>query len=221
VNTATRHREKAPDTAEKRAPKPRWRPRAPKVGRTRHNRLLWTTVGLVLLLGGIALAGASRGWFTADPNTTLVPQTVQHRWSGWGWWAFGVAFAAALIVAILGLLMLRAQLRRRGGAQLPDPVLERPAGRLQVSMSALSQALSQDLQTHPQVRRAGVNLTGRIRRPEVYLRLTVTPMADIGDVRSHVDAALTRFETTSGWRPEVREVTVGLVGATPQRVRVH
>jgi hypothetical protein len=88
-------------------------------------------------------------------------------------------------------------------------------------MSALSQALSQDLQTHPQVRRAGVNLTGRIRRPEVYLRLTVTPMADIGDVRSHVDAALTRFETTSGWRPEVREVTVGLVGATPQRVRVH
>jgi hypothetical protein len=178
-------------------------------------------VGLVLLLGGLALAAASLGWLSVDRTTTLVPQALQRRWPGWGWWAYGVTIGVSVVVAILGLLMLRAELRRRERAQLPDAVLLRPTGRLSVSMSALSQALSRDLRNHPDVRRAAVNLTGRVRRPEAYLRLTVSPVADVGDVRSHVDAALTRFETTSGWRPEVREVSVGLAGSEPRRVRVH
>jgi hypothetical protein len=175
----------------------------------------------VLLLGGLGLAAASRGWLAVDSGTALVPTQFQHRWSQWGGWAFGIAIAVAALVALLGAWMVRAELRRRRGSPLPDPLLERPTGRTSVTMSALNQALSRDLQTHPGVRRAGVNLTGRIRRPEVYLKLTVTQDADIGAVRHHVDDALDRFEITSGWRPEVREVTVGLAGSAPERVRVH
>jgi hypothetical protein len=201
----------------------RWRPRRPHVRRVSGNRLLWTIVGLVLLLGGLAVAAVSLGWFGRDPNTVLMPAWLEQRWRSWDGWAFGVAIAVALIVALLGFLLLRTELRRRGGATLSDPLLppptEGPPGRTRISTSALGQALSQDLQTHPAVRRAGVHLTGKARRPELTMRLTVTPEADIGAVRGHVDAALSRFEVTSGWRPDVAEVTVTMPGRAPQRVR--
>jgi hypothetical protein len=200
----------------------RWRPRRPKVRRVSGNRLLWTIVGLVLLLVGLAAIVLNQGWFGRDPNTALMPAWLEQRWRSWGNWAFGVAIAVSLIVAVLGFLLLRAELRRRGGATLSDPVLtppQDPPGHTRISTSALGHALSQDLQTHPAVRRAGVHLTGRARRPEVTMRLTVTPEADIGAVRGHVDAALSRFEATSGWRPDVSEVTVTMPNRPPQRVR--
>ncbi len=133
-----------------------------------------------------------------------------------------MAIAVALIVALLGFLLLRTELRRRGGASLSDPVLppppDGPPGRTRISTAALGHALSQDVQTHPAVRRAGVHLTGKGRRPAVTMRLMVTPEADVGAVRGHVDAALARFEATSGWRPDVAEVTVAVVHADPPRV---
>jgi hypothetical protein len=201
----------------------RWRPRRAKVRRVSGNRLLWTIVGLLLLLIGLAATAVSLGWFGRDPDTVLMPAWLEQRWRSWGGWAFGVAIAVALIVALLGVLLLRAELRRRGGASLSDPVLA-PApgaarGHTRISAAALGQALSEDLQTHPAVRRAGVHLTGKARRPEVTMRLTVTPEADIGAVRGHVDAALSRFEATSGWRPDVAEVTVTMPNRSPQRVR--
>ena len=46
----------------------------------------------------------------------------------------------------------------------------------------------------------------------------MTPEADIGSVREHVDSALSRFEATSGWRPDLAEVTVAVPAKEPQRV---
>jgi hypothetical protein len=201
----------------------RWQPRRAKVRRVSGNRLLWTIVGLVLLLGGLAAAAVGLGWFGLDPNTPLMPAWLEQRWRSWGGWAFGIAIAVSLIVAVLGALLLRAELRRRGGATLSDPVLkpgpDGPPGHTSISTAALGHALTQDLQAHPAVRRAGVHLTGKARRPEVTMRLTVTPEADIGVVRGHVDAALSRFAATSGWRPDVAEVTVTMPNRSPQRVR--
>ncbi len=51
----------------------RWRPRRPKVRRVSGNRLLWTIVGLVLLLGGLAVTAVSLGWFGRNPHTALIP----------------------------------------------------------------------------------------------------------------------------------------------------
>lgn len=200
----------------------RWRPRAPRAGRNRGNRLLWTVVGLVLLLGGIALALASRGQLGADRSSPLISTATRQRWNAWHSWIPWVAIAVALIVALLGLLLLRAELHGRGGRALPDRVFEPTPdgsrGETVVSSSALSQALSADLQNHPGVSRAGVHLTGRPGRPEAYLRLAVTPEADVGDIRGYVDSALARFADTSGWRPELAEVTVRLADQPPPRV---
>jgi hypothetical protein len=194
----------------------------PHAGRNRHNRLLWTVVGLVLLLGGAALALASRGKLGADPSTPLVSPTARQRWHDGGSWTVAAAIAVAVLVAVLGFLLLRAQLRRRAGRPLP-PVLAAPAseyipGTTRVSTTALHHALTRDLRNHPAVRGAGVQLAGRLHRPLVYLRLAVTPEADIGAVRGHVDEAMARFAATSGWRPEVAEVTVKLDSRPPARV---
>jgi hypothetical protein len=151
-----------------------------------------------------------------------VPPSVRARWHSAGGWAVAAAVAVAVLVALLGLLLLRAQLRRRAGRPLP-PVLAAPSsddvpGVTRVSTSALHHALTRDLRNHPSIRGAGVQLAGRVHRPTVYLRLAVTPEADIGAVRGHVDAAMARFAATSGWRPEVAEVTVKLDARAPARV---
>jgi hypothetical protein len=179
-------------------------------------------VGLVLLLGGAALALASRGQLGADKNSALVPPSARQWWHDWGNWAIVIAIAVAVLVAVLGYLLLRAELRRRAGRSLPPilaaPVLDHMPGTTRVSTSALHYALTRDLGNHPAIRGAGVQLAGRLHRPMVYLRLAVTPEADIGAVRGHVDAAMARFAATSGWRPEVAEVTVKLDRRPPARV---
>jgi hypothetical protein len=201
----------------------RWRPRKPKAPRTAGNRLLWTIVGAVLLLAGVGMALSSAGTFGTfgvDRDRPLVTDAFADRWSSWDGWAWAVAIAVALLVALLGFLLLRAELRGRGGGALADRVLAAASGvgQTRVSSTALTRALTRDLQHHPGVRRAGVRFAGRERRPEVYLNLTVTPEADIGSVREHVDSALSRFEATSGWRPDLADVTVAVPAKEPQRV---
>jgi hypothetical protein len=191
------------------------------VARTSHNRLLWTIVGVVLLAGGLAVAAASLGWLPVDRSTPLAPTSFVDRWRGWGAWAYALAIAATVLVAVFGFVLLRAELRGRGGLAMADRRFaanpDGPPGHTLVASSALAGALARDLRSHPAVRRAGVHLTAH-GQPKVHVRLTVTPEADIGALHGHVDAALDRFEATIGLRPELAEVTVGIPGAGPRRV---
>jgi hypothetical protein len=200
------------------------------------NRVLWIAIGMVLTAAGVVGVLAFLGqlsWLGRD-RTLLGPAAAQ-RWHDWHPWAVAVVIVAGLLVALLGFLLLRAQLRGRGGAPMPDLVSrsQRPVpapeeeflsdtvvtpGRTRVSSGALQQSLVADLRSDPQVRRVAVRLVGAGEQPEALVRLSVTADADVTGLRSHVDSALDRFAATSGIRPRVRDVVVAMADQPPARV---
>jgi hypothetical protein len=201
------------------------------------NRVLWVAIGAVLTGAGVIGVLASLGQLSwlGRQRTLLGPETAR-RWHDWHPWAVAVVIVAGLVVAVLGFLLLRAQLRGRGGAPMPDLVSRghRPVpapeeeflgemvptpGRTRVSTGALQQSLIRDLQTNREVRRAAVRLVGGREHPEAVVRMSVTADADVTGLRSHVDRSLDRFEATSGIRPQVRDVVVAMANQTPARVQ--
>ena len=196
------------------------------------NRVLWIAIGAILTAAGVIGTLASLGqlsWLGRD-RTLLGPEAAR-RWHTWHPWAVTVVIVAGFVVALLGFLLLRAQLRGRGGAPMPDLVSRTPSpgpdmgpeqvppGRIRVSSGALQQSLVRDLRTNHQVRRVAVRLVGDREHPEALVRLSVTADADVTGLRSHVDSALDRFAATSGVRPRVRDVVVAMADQAPARVQ--
>lgn len=203
------------------------------------NRVLWLTIGAVLTAAGVFGVLLSEDWlFSGTSRRTVLGPEVARHWHEWHGYAVAVFIAGGLLLALLGFLLLRAQLRGRGGAPMADVVLFNHAprsappdwdadaalrepfvpGRIRISHGALEEALTRDLRDHPEVRRAAVRLVGDRRHPEALVRLSVTADADVGRLRSHVDSALDRFAATSGVRPAVRDVVLTMASQPPARV---
>jgi hypothetical protein len=88
------------------------------------NRVLWIAIGVVLTGAGVVGLLASLGRLRrVDNGTFLLGPVAAQRWHSWGGAAPALAIAAGLLVAVLGFLLLRAQLRGPGGAPMPDLVL--------------------------------------------------------------------------------------------------
>ena len=188
------------------------------------NRVVWIIIGVLLVAAGVAGVLAQVGALPGvNRNGAVIPTSMDARWRSWDGWATAAVIIAGLVVAVLGLLLLRAQFLRRGGAPMPDlttttsDASTHEVGRTRVTTSTLNHALTRDLLGNRSVRRAAVRLTGE--KPDLRVQLAVTPDADIGELRHHVDDAVGRFSTTSGLHPNVAEVVVRMSGA--QRERVH
>lgn len=94
------------------------------------NRTLWTVIGLVLLAAGLTglLIGSGVLSFV-DRQQVLLPTTVIDAWNRNEAWLLALTIAAGVVVALLGVLLIRAQLRRRGGPPMADlylPALPEP-----------------------------------------------------------------------------------------------
>jgi hypothetical protein len=183
------------------------------------NRLLWTIIGAVLLAGGLLglLAGFSVLPTVGSQQTLLTPAMID-AWNRNRTLALTITIVAGAGLALLGILLLRAMLRRRGGALMRDIYIEQPKadefapehlhGSTEVASKALHDAFQEDLETDRQVRRAAVRLTGPTDHPQLLVRLAVTPDADIARLAGHLDQAVDRFATTSGVRPHISDVLV-------------
>ena len=193
------------------------------------NRVLWSIIGALLLAAGVVGVLASQGTFSnVDRNQPLLTTGMIDWWNARSALAAGLTIAAGLLTAVLGFLLLRAQLRGRGGAPMRDLAFgaRRTAasegidtGRTKVASSALHHALEHDLTTDRNVRRAAVRLTGPSEHPELLVRLAVTPDADIARVAGHLEGAMQRFTTTSGVTPDLSDVLVRIPVGAPQRVQ--
>lgn len=192
------------------------------------NRVVWTVVGAVLLLGGSAVAAAGLGALPRlDRDTALLPAAVVTRWRGWEPWVWWVVLGGGLLVAALGVVLARAELRRGGGPALDDlvdadlttePVAGPAAGRTRVRSGALVHGLTGDLGRHPRVRRVAVTLTGEAADLRVWARLDVKAGGELDGLYRHVAGGLRRFITTSGLRPGDVQVLVQ-IRDTGERVR--
>jgi len=87
----------------------------------RANRVLLAVLGAVLLVAGLAVGLAGLGLVPAvDPGTPLLPDPVRVRWHGWGVAAWLVAAAVGVLLALAGVLLVRAQLVAGRGHRMPD-----------------------------------------------------------------------------------------------------
>ena len=85
------------------------------------NRVLWSIIGALLLAAGVVGVLASQGTFSnVDRNQPLLTTGMIDWWNARSALAAGLTIAAGLLTAVLGFLLLRAQLRGRGGAPMRD-----------------------------------------------------------------------------------------------------
>jgi hypothetical protein len=193
------------------------------------NRVLWSIIGALLFAAGVVGVLASQVEISnVDRQQPLLTTELIDWWNAHSGLAAGLTIAGGLLAAFLGFLLLRAQLRGRGGAPMRDLAFgarETDAsegidtGRTKVASSALHHALERDLATDRNVRRAAVRLTGPSEHPELLVRLAVTPDADIARVAGHLEGAVQRFTTTSGVTPDLSDVLVRIPAVAPQRVQ--
>jgi hypothetical protein len=192
------------------------------------NRVLWSIIGGVLALAGVAGILASQGWLPGvGQHRLLLPDDTGETWNRWGGWAPALAITAGVVLAGLGLLLLRAELRVHPRASLPDLDARTPlepdgvGGHTRVDTAVLARAMRRDLQSDPSISSAHVRITGRPEQPEVSVRLEVAQGTDLHPVREHVTRALDRLAATMPGAPTIDEVLVSSArgGSSARRVQ--
>ncbi len=176
------------------------------------NRVLWTVLGPVLAGGGIAGALASRGHLGGtDPDSPLLWSWAIERWRDAGSAAPLGTAGIGLLAALLGFLLLRAQLPARRSAA-PSVRLDGPEDRgvTQIRGGALPGALAADLRRIEAVRGSQVTLSGPSEATRVRVRLDVLPDITVTRLAIQVQHCLDRFATTTGVRVADVEVTLRL-----------
>lgn len=200
---------------------------------TRANRVLLTVVAVVLLAGGAAVALAGFGRLpSVPPDSPLLSRRLTDQWSGWGIAAWLVLAAVGLVIALLGVLLIRAELRVRAMRPISDLLITGPevggdgteqgggpAGRTRVRGVAMMRGIEQDLARHPKVHRASVELGGDLADPRVHARLDVTAGTEVRRLQSYLAESLARFTGTTGLSPAEVEVEVMLTDRDATRVR--
>jgi hypothetical protein len=194
------------------------------------NRVLWAVIGVLLLAAGVLglLAGAG-GLPFVDRHRVVLTSGLINTWNGNKALATTLTIVVGLLLAILGVLLLFAQLRLRAARMrdlhLPPPSEFAPAelkpvdrGSTDVASRALHRALQRDLESDRQVRNAAVLLTGPTEHPRLMVRLAVTPDADVARLAGHLDRVVHRFTTTSGVQPDVSDVVVRIPERAVARV---
>jgi hypothetical protein len=174
----------------------------------RLNRVLWSVIALLLVAaGGAGLAAGSVG----------VPGAVLDQLHAPAAQVLAAVGLTGLVVALLGALLLRAEVRRPGPPRLPDLQFGRERGRTVVRSGSLGRGLERELGRIPGVERAAARLGAPAKEPRARLRLHVDAATDVEPVRRHVDRALQRLARTAGRSPASVEVLVRLQAGRRRR----
>ncbi|MFD0900986.1 alkaline shock response membrane anchor protein AmaP [Actinomadura sediminis] len=149
----------------------------------RANRTGLILLGVVLLAAGGA--GLARGAGLFGDETTRVLSPDVRRFAEDNAWFWPAIAAAAVVLALLGVLWLIGQVRTRRVPELamePDP----DGGRTSLSAKAVTGALEREIERYPGVRRVRARLLGSSRDPELRLNVTYGHRADAADLRRRI-----------------------------------
>jgi hypothetical protein len=185
------------------------------------NRLLWTAIGLILAAAGVAGLLINLGRMPGtDRSQPVIWPSLAEQARSWRPWLLAGVVVLGLLLVLLGALLLRAQLRRRGGVTMPDLRVGSADehGQTIVGSRVMAKGLAHDLENQAGVSRAAAHLGGDTGRPSLRLWLTVEPGTHLDRVQQRVLTALRRFTTTTGLTPS--DVTVDTKVAGPQSSRL-
>ena len=164
------------------------------------NRVLLGLVGLALV--ALSLWGLSRGggWWSSDhPDQPLLLDGVRRFVGRNASWFWPVVAAGGALLALLGLLWLRAQFRLPRQAS-SDVVVRRTSGATRLDGGGLAHALEDDVTASiDRVRKASARVVGDAEDADIDLRVDVGDDADLPAVRRQIEAEiLPRFARAAG-----------------------
>lgn len=175
--------------------------KAPTARTARGNRIGLSLAGLVLLAGGGYLLARSLGAFgaqqAADPVYPDSAVDWVHAARPWLWLTIA---ALAVVVGILALRWLLVQLRSDSLGRVvvdSDRTSEPGSGRADLPTQAIAGAVGREIDTYPGISRVHAGLTGRPDEPELRLRITVDPDADLAMVRRRITGEAIRNARTA------------------------
>jgi hypothetical protein len=149
------------------------------------NRTVLALIGLVLMAAGV---GGLLLSFTLIANGTgrwpVVPDPVVEFATGTSWLPWAAA-AAAVVIALLGLLWLLAQFRVDWPGQL-DLTGDRPDGTTTLAAGALTDAVEDDAASIRGVMGASASLRSQPTR-RLDLIVNLAAFADLGEVRRRLE----------------------------------
>ena len=188
----------------------------------RRNRLILTSLGLLLVVGGTLSACLGAGVFGTDrSDQDVFDGTLIRWWNEGGWKSFAVVTAIGAVAVVLGAVLALSQIHRDDGRQrtptVTFPPTESARGETTLRSPALSHHLEADLEAIPDVHHARVGLFGRYPTIEMRAVLVVGDNIDLDRLPTQVDAVLTRTETTTGSRPDPVQITIRFKAADRQR----
>ena len=159
-------------------------------GAVRTNRALLTLLGLLLLLAGLATLALGTGLLNPPAQDQPVLNTTADTWftdHSWVWWPIA---AGGVIIAAICLWWLLAQARsdRVSSLRIGERTEE---GRTTVSASALTDAITDEVQSYRGVRRAHAHLSGTATAPDLTLTVDLDGRVDVAQVQAEIlDGAL-------------------------------
>jgi hypothetical protein len=176
------------------------------------NRLLGALIGLLLL--AIGVTGLTLGFGALGSkfaHTAPVPAALaQHAMAPTDNDLIGLALVG-LLALLLGLLLLRAELRVSGQPRMRDLRYVQPSaeqasrrGRTAVRTGGLEHGLRQSLGALPGVHWAHAQLAGNPERPNLLIELEVDAQTRLSTLKSEVGQAIERFQLTSGRQPSTQ-----------------
>lgn len=174
--------------------------------------VLSLAAGVVALIIGSGLLGAGRALEPVLSLTTVDTLHVHRVLVG------GIAIAGGLVLFFLGLLWAGRDLTPESR---PDLVLDpNPERRLEISASAMTDALSADAATIEGVSQARARMVGTMAAPVVRLQLWLRDGTDVRDVYHELDArVLARARDSLGVSALPAAIRIELDAAVPIRVR--
>lgn len=160
----------------------------------RTNRALLGLLGLLLLAAGVAglLAGTSA--FGAGGSHRHLFDNAASRYVGahsaWFWPAVALLATIAVLLAARWLLVILFTTDRLADLTLPG---DRSAGRTILAANAVTDALTQEIETYRGVRAARVRMVGHPSRPRLTVTVHVAHNADLATLRHRIESgALSR-----------------------------
>jgi hypothetical protein len=184
------------------------------------NRLLATLIGLLMLATGVTGLALGLGALGSAPaHAAPVPASVPQQAMAPSANALMGLAVAGLLALLLGLVLLRVELRVRArgrmGALRYKPASSgqgRPRGRTVVRGGGLEHGARQSLEALPGVRSAQAQLAGNSERPDLLIELEIDAQTQLSTLKSEVRQAIERFRLTSGRQPST-QVQIRLANA--------
>jgi F0F1-type ATP synthase membrane subunit c/vacuolar-type H+-ATPase subunit K len=151
---------------------------------TRVNRVLLTLLGLLLLAAGLAGLAVGLGMLGPDRAQRRVIDAGVTGAAASSWFRGGLALAAAL-VAVLALVWLLSQLRTDRVRDL-DLEADRSRGRTLLHTRAVSDAVTDEVETYRGVSRAHAHMHGDAASPKLVLRAVLDGRVAARDIADRV-----------------------------------